>query len=95
MGIILGFGVQEQNARKEIIELVRAGIKNNANIHEMSKAWNARNEEYDKMPKETAPERYTNFYVYEGKIHFSHINRRHAFSPDGWALFQMEEDLPV
>jgi len=52
--------------------------------------------EYKKMSKEDAPERYSYFYFNHHKIYdgleyisfkFHHINRRHALSPDGWALF--------
>mgnify|MGYP006383564061 CR=1 FL=1 len=47
------------------------------------------------MTREDAPDRYSYFWaihhaIYEGKsiVEFTmhHINRRHAFSPDGWAL---------
>ena len=90
--IVLGFGKQEEIARKEILNLLNSCPSNKwEEYNKISKEWNAKNEVFDKMSRETAPERYTNFYIYEESIHFNHINRRHAFSPDGWALLQVTE----
>ena len=49
------------------------------------------------------PDRYSSFYPevtdnYNSIIvilHFSHINRRHAMSPDGWALMQNDRFIYV
>jgi len=48
---------------------------------------------------EKFPDRYSSFYATVLKdashivfiLKFSHINRRHAFSPDGWAMLQSEQ----
>lgn len=90
---VLGFGSVETGVRKELRSKIMKAKNDGIDIHTFCKSLNAKNDEYDKMSKEEAPERYTNVYVYDNKIHYSHINRRHAFSPDGWALFQVEEDI--
>ena len=87
MSIVLGFGTTEEQERKK--------IKDYLSEHGETDKWNNKADEYDKMPKEKAPERYTRFYVYDNKIKFHHINRRHAFSPDGWALLVVEEPFGV
>ena len=37
------------------------------------------------------PERYTKAWYYDHTIHFMHINRRHALSPEGWVAMMTEE----
>jgi len=47
------------------------------------------------------PERYSSFYAYivadcnyvVAILKFHHINRRHAFSPDGWALLSTKKTV--
>lgn len=91
MGIILGFGSIEEQVRAEVKKaLHEEGV-------EALKRWNDKADEYDKLPRESAPERYTRIYFYDNTIHFHHINRQHPFSPDGWALLKVDEPfgLPV
>ena len=91
MGIILGFGSVEERTREEIKKLLTETCKSIEDANRVGKKWNDDNKVYDAMTKEESPERYTNFYVYDGKLKFHHINRRHALSPDGWALWEFEE----
>jgi hypothetical protein len=91
MEIILGFGAVETRTREEIKKLLIETCKTIDDAYKVSKGWNDKNKNFDAMSKEEAPERYTNFYVYEGKIKYHHINRRHAFSADGWAMLEYEE----
>jgi hypothetical protein len=95
MAIVLGFGAVEERTRNEIKKLL---IDKATTMHEaylISKEWNENNKKFDVMKREDAPERYTNFYVYDGKIKYNHINRRHPFSPDGWALMEYEEPFLI
>jgi len=92
MQIILGFGCQEERERARVIEALD-GLTDEKDIHMALRPWNEKAKEYDKMPRETAPERYTSISFYDGKLHFSHINRQHPFSPDGWALLQIDEQF--
>jgi len=90
MDVIIGFGDIEKDEREKI-------------RHEMQKRpagevldeWNNKADEYDAMPRETAPERYTRFWYYGDQLHYHHINRRHAMSPDGWALLKVIEDFKI
>lgn len=95
MSIILGFGAVEIRTREEIKKLLIETCKNIEDLNRISKEWNDKNKFFDTMPKEEAPERYTNFYVYDGKIKYHHINRRHPFSPDGWAMWEYEEPFLI
>ena len=71
---------------------------------DLCKALKARKEHYDKLDKEyhdstEYPNRYSTYYfyvVYDVSdlcviFKFHHINRRHALSPDGWALLQTKD----
>ena len=87
MTIVLGFGSTEEQERSRIKEHLATKGE--------TKEWNDRADKYDKMPKDEAPERYTRFYIYDESIKFHHINRRHPFSPDGWALMVIEEPFGV
>jgi len=87
MTIVLGFGSTEAEERIKIKEYL--------SIHGETDEWNKKADIYDKMPQEEAPERYTKFYILDNKIKFYHINRRHPFSPDGWALMIIEEPFGV
>ena len=53
--------------------------------------WNDMAQKYDSQPRGTAPQRYTRIYWYDETLHFQHVNREHPFSPDGWALLQVEK----
>ena len=86
MNIMLGFGSTEEHVRAE----VQAAVWDADNVHETLKPWNDKADIYDEMPREIAPERYTRIHYYEEALHFMHINRRHRFSPDGWAMWQVD-----
>jgi len=83
--------VRAQRNRQDIKNAVLSAAIAGRNIDDAVKPWNDKAKEYDAMPRESAPERYTKVWIYGGAFHFHHINRRHPFSPDGWALLQIEE----
>ncbi len=90
---VLGFGIIEEQERKKIKDrLLRAAIAGE-NLDDVEKEWREKSNKYDKMSREEAPERYTSFFLHSDRIVYHHINRRHAFSPDGWALLKVEERL--
>lgn len=91
MGIILGFGNIEEKVRQDIKNLLINALIEGKNINNILKEYNKKADEYDKLPKDKAPERYTRVWFYDKKLTFHHINRRHPFSPDGWALLEVEE----
>jgi hypothetical protein len=78
-----------------IKKLIISTLLKGESIYEVSLKWNDENKKYDAMPKETAPQRYTNFYVHDDTITYHHINRQYAFSPDGWGMLIVEEPLNV
>ena len=90
MNVVLGFGCVEENEREKIKQALRERP-----TQQVLDEWNGRADEYDKMPRETAPERYTRFWYYGDQLHYHHINRRHAMSPDGWALLKVIEDFKI
>ena len=88
--MMLGFGVGEEQRERELAGAIALeGMKAvESRLHDEA----AR---YKRMGRNEAPERYTEIYATDyspsdGKtiteIVFHHINRRHPFSPDGWAL---------
>jgi len=87
--IVLGFGSVEQHTEREIINAFAAGGP------EALKTWNAVADVYDKLPRGTAPQRYSRVFYYDGRLHFHHVNREHPFSPDGWALLQTERSVHI
>lgn len=98
--MILGFGNVEIETAHKIIDECRAAIESNPKnaeqaIKSVKKKYDDEEKRLSAMNKQDAPERYTHFWftyhsIYEGKyiieFTFHHINRRHALSPDGWAL---------
>lgn len=100
MGFIVGFGKVEIDTAKKIISECQDAIGSNgkdaqSSLAAIEKKYADDAERFKKMDKKEAPERYTRFWcshhdIYKGKymVEFTmhHINRRHAFSPDGWAL---------
>ena len=98
--MILGFGTQEKITAKEIIEKCLAVRTNDeqkfrSEVEKIENEYRDAGETYKKMNREEAPERYSYFWhsiysPYEGRFFlvFSihHINRRHPFSTDGWAM---------
>ncbi len=90
MNIAIGFGSTEEQAEQSIKnDLAEIGLE------ATKEKWNKQADINDKLPKEEAPERYTRFWYYDNTIKYHHINRRHALSPDGWALLQTEEPFGV
>ena len=98
--VILGFGRTEIEEAKRIINECLTGIKGKSLeeakqiLDEIRDTYLAKDQEFSKLSRSEAPERYSHFYYsmyspYEGKIIvmfvFQHVNRRHPFSPDGWA----------
>ena len=98
MIMILGFGkVEDDTARTIMRECYKAlGSDLGKDVHEIIRSIENDNKQssdkYDKMSKSEAPERYSRFWTctYNKYVEFvfHHINRRHAFSPDGWALLK-------
>ncbi len=93
MAFVLGFGCTEEQVRNDVKNALIGALVNGKDTEEVLKKWNDKADEYDKLPKETAPERYTRIFFYDGKLVFHHINRRHGMSPDGWALWSVEEQF--
>jgi len=91
--IALGFGCVEEEEQQRIKRFLIRSLLEGKSVYDVSAAWNVERKPYDKMSRDEAPERYTTFYVYDNEIHYHHINRRHPFSPDGWALLQVTEPL--
>lgn len=97
--MILGFGSTEVETAIEIIrECVEAAQKapvrgRDEAIKLIQQRYNELADQYKSMSRNEAPERYTTFHFFYSEalirqiIEFSmiHINRRHPFSPDGWA----------
>lgn len=95
--MIIGFGSIEVATAQSIIEecheaMTEDGIQG---VEKIKAKYAADEERYKVMGRDEAPERYTYFWFsycekYEGRyfIEFTmhHVNRRHPFSPDGWAL---------
>jgi hypothetical protein len=80
---------------KEFHEIVSAWLADRA------QAFKTVAEAHDKA--ENAPSRYSYYYPYLmddanyalAVVKFMHVNRRHALSPDGWALMQSERIFKV
>jgi len=88
MSFILGFGSTEVEERQKIKDAINAS---DLPINDVLEQWNSKAKEYDEMPRGQAPQRYTSVSYYGGELHFMHINREHALSPDGWACWQIDE----
>ena len=92
--IILGFGSIEDRLEEDVLSRLRQGESGD----DISKHSHEIADVNDKMDRASAPERYSRVTVHvplDGKIavHFQHINRRHAFSPDGWASLSTEYSI--
>jgi len=102
--VILGFGSNERNTAKEILnECYQSILKNPTQpekaVEEIENKYKDLDKKYHNMDKKDAPERYSVFYpnLYKLapfdtkfiiKCTFLHTNRRHPFSPDGWAAIE-------
>jgi len=93
MNIILGFGSTEREEQQKVKEALVAGWREGIPARDVLDRWNTQADRYDKMPRGQAPSRYTRIYFFEheGTLRFHHVNRDHAFSPDGWALLVVDE----
>ncbi len=91
MSIILGFGCVEEQVGRDVKNALVEGLANGQTADSVLSKWNSKADEYDKLPRETAPERYTRVWHYDDALHFHHINRQHPFSPDGWACLVVVE----
>ena len=89
--LIIGFGSVEEDLRNEVrTALLAAGPERYDSVLE---PYNTAADKYDKQSRDEAPERYSRIWCYDGNIIFHHTHRRHPFSPDGWAMLQVEESL--
>lgn len=89
--MILGFGITEQNVEDRVIERIASG----ESPTDIAEEFSAAGKRYDKLTRDEAPERYSFVYIHSDRVVFLHVNRRHAFSPDGWACLQSERYRPV
>ena len=103
MSFILGFGQSEIDTAKSIIKECYDAIINDMEnakeiIDSIKKKYKDQSDKYGEMKKYDAPERYSTFWAnimpikydmyFVCHFSFTHINRRHALSPDGWACLQ-------
>lgn len=107
--IVFGFGIIEEETAISIIRECAEAIKNTDKNHkkelyEVEKKYYALGEKYKTMKKDEAPERYSYFYssyyeMFPGNcvivFQFHHINRRHPFSGDGWAMLETRWVLSI
>ena len=89
--VILGFGRVENEERAKIKAALVDGARCGHAVPDILARWNNKADEYDRLLRGVAPERYTRVFCYDGELHFHHINRNHPLSPDGWALLQVDE----
>ncbi len=109
--MIIGFGKCETDEAIKILNKAFDNLEGckteksaKKSLDDLQKEYANAEKEYKKMSREEAPERYSYFWyfyheVYEGKYFveftFHHINRKHALSPDGWALLKTKWILSV
>ena len=99
--MMLGFGRIELEAAKQIINECIEKCKETGSpksaIRDISKQYRSKSDINDELSKAESPERYTYFFhnVFDvtdrfwiAEFEMFHINRRHAMSPDGWALLR-------
>jgi len=99
MSLVLGFGEAEYSMAIQIIQECIAAAESQPQdidgaFRAVQAAYDKRRAHYKGLPQNASPERYSSFWfthtqLYEGRhlieFVFSHINRRHPMSPDGWA----------
>ena len=103
--MILGFGVTETTTARNIINECLIAIKENKDEHPLEiietirEKYNDAYEANGEMNRSESPQRYSCFWVYESGecllFNFHHINRRHPFSPDGWAMMKAQWVLNI
>jgi len=91
--IILGFGSIEERVRHQVKDALRGMSEDE--VHRWIEQWNQSADKYDVMPRDKAPERYTRIFFFDDILRFHHINRRHPFSPDGWAVLIIREPFSL
>ena len=100
--MIFGFGDGEKREAIRVLEETAKELKGvmekskiECILESLSKKCKDRTDKNDKLDKNDAPERYSYYWtnlMYNHKdsfvvlYNFHHINRRHPFSSDGWAL---------
>jgi hypothetical protein len=104
--MIVGFGKTELEIAPKIIKECYQAIKDSGDLsayEKIAKKYMSESEYYKSLDRDKAPERYSYFWCHHYKIWdledckktlfeftFHHINRWHAFSPDGWAMLKTE-----
>lgn len=104
--MIVGFGKTELEIAPKIIKECYQAIKDSGRLtayKNIAEKYMADSKRFKDMGRDEAPERYSYFWCNHYKILdledfemtlflfiFHHINRRHAFSPDGWAMLETE-----
>ncbi len=96
--MILGFGKIEDTTARDILKKCCKAISDNPNIPPIDSIetirdiYNKQYNEYGSKNASEVPERYSCFWAYQSgeyfRFQFHHINRRHPFSKDGWAMIQ-------
>ncbi len=108
---MIGFGIKEKKQVRDVVDTIREFAKDNydalsTNMKDYEANHKSQRDKYDKMDRSDAPERYFGFWTSMHdrqnvcdetsiELHFMHINRRHAMSPDGWASMTSEYILKV
>ena len=96
--MILGFGKTEETVARDILQECYNAIERDKEISSIEAIesvrakYNKLYDEYGQMDASEVPERYSCFWAYESgeyfRFTFHHINRRHPFSNDGWAMLK-------
>lgn len=99
--MLIGFGSTEMKTAMNIIEECISKRDKNKDkfekeLKKIKKKYDDLSEEYKNKNANDVPERYSYFWYSVYKIYniyfitfdFHHINRRHPFSPDGWAMIK-------
>lgn len=103
---MLGFGQTEHEVALQIIEECASALSLSGKdgLRAIEAKYADDGDRFKAMKREEAPERYTYFWasyyeVYPGRYFVAftmhHINRKHAFSPDGWAMLETHWILSV
>lgn len=95
MSFVLGFGCVEKSLQWEVTKLVCDAIGRGEKVEPLLASWNDAAALHDKESADVAPERYSRitYLPHAKKLLFLHVNRRHPFSPDGWACLSTEVEL--
>lgn len=100
--MILGFGSTEREAASRVLSEIDDALQSGLGEEGIKEIQRRHSEEADrnkKLSSADAPERYSEFWASHDEVHselsythvrFLHYNRRHPFSPDGWAAMRSE-----